>query len=403
MGAKIMKLLTKTSEIKTEFERLMRQYKQYYWITAWASAGFSLFKDLLEKSDRIIKIIVGIHFYQTHPDFIREFISNKNVRFIKQPAGTFHPKLYLFVDSPDKWEAIVGSTNFTAYAFTKNVETDILISNKDPNSASIFKKTMKLIDKTWKEATSFTLVEFENYETACKNTRSKIKSLSGDYGAKKRKAKPLHQVKIINRNWKEFFDDVCKETSYGLDRRLRVIEIANQLFKKTIHFNELQEDERKFIAGLPNKLKMDGAEYWGFFGSMKGAGIFSRKINENDSNISLALDQIPLSSQITRNHYDNFVEHFIRSFSGNYIATATRLLSMKRPDIFICFDSKNKSKLCKDFEIRQSMMDYNRYWDDILEKIFNSDWWLNPVPRNEREKKVSEARAAFLDSLYYEE
>jgi hypothetical protein len=76
---------------------------------------------------------------------------------------------------------------------------------------------------------------------------------------------------------------------------------------------------------------------------------------------------------------------------------------MKRPDIFVCLDSKNSSALCRDFGIKQSEMDHERYWNDIIERIYDSDWWRNPNPLNEKEKKVSEARAAFLDSLYYDE
>ena len=154
---------------------------------------------------------------------------------------------------------------------------------------------------------------------------------------------------------------------------------------------------------MPNKLDIDGAKDWGYFGSMKGAGIFKTKIKANDIIISKALDQIPLSGQITKKHYDNYIKYFTQIFSGNYIATATRLLCMKRPDTFVCFDSKNRSALCKDFGIIQSEMDYERYWDDIVERIYDSDWWQNPNPENENEEKVSEARAAFLDSLYYEE
>ena len=196
---------------------------------------------------------------------------------------------------------------------------------------------------------------------------------------------------------------VRNENHHGLDKRLRVIEIAKNLFYRVAHFNELTEDERKFIAGIPNKLEVDGAKYWGYFGSMKGAGVFKNKIKENDRNISNALDQIPLSGQITKKHYDSYIKHYSRAFSGNYIATATRLLSMKRPDIFVCFDSKNRSALCKDFGIVQSGMDYERYWDDIIERIYDSNWWQNPSPKDEVEEKVSGARAAFLDSLYYEE
>ncbi|MFX5684784.1 hypothetical protein ABTE42_21900, partial [Acinetobacter baumannii] len=77
------------------------------------------------------------------------------------------------------------------------------------------------------------------------------------------------------------------------------------LFESVNHFNELTEDQRKFIAGIPNKLDIAGAEDWGYFGSMKGAGIFKNKIKENDRNVSKALDQIPFAGQITKRHYDN--------------------------------------------------------------------------------------------------
>lgn len=131
---------------------------------------------------------------------------------------------------------------------------------------------------------------------------------------------------MLNRSWDDFMNEARNETSHGLDRRLRVIEIAKNLFDKVDHFNELTEDERKFIAGIPNKLDIDGAENWGYFGSMMGAGIFKNKIKENDRNVSKALDQIPLSGQITKKHYENYIKYFTQTFTGNYIATATRLL-----------------------------------------------------------------------------
>jgi hypothetical protein len=182
-----------------------------------------------------------------------------------------------------------------------------------------------------------------------------------------------------------------------------VLEISKELFFRTTRFADLTAEERKFIAGAPNKLEVKGSEDWGYFGSMKGRGDFNRNIILNDLNISKALDQIPLFGKITRQQYRNFIRFFSKTFPGNYIATATRLLCMKRPDTFVCFDSKNRSRLCKDFRIVQSNMDYDRYWDDIVERILDSDWWLNPKPINEEEEKISEARAAFLDSLYYKE
>ncbi len=168
-------------------------------------------------------------------------------------------------------------------------------------------------------------------------------------------------------------------------------------------FNDLADEERKFIAGIPNKLPVDEDVDWGYFGSMKGSGIYQNRIIENDENISNALDEIPLYGQITKTHYLRFLNHYKKTFDGNYLGTATRLLAMKRPDTFVCLDSKNRSALCKDFKVVLLGLDYERYWDEIIERIYDSNWWLNPKPKNRAETRISNSRAAFLDSMYYVE
>lgn len=397
-----MKLITTTKELEKEFRRLTREYREYYWTTAWAGAQTSLIQELLTEKDRIRKITVGIHFYQTHPDFIETFLNDDRVRFIQQPEGTFHPKLYLFKDE-NRWEVIVGSANFTTEALKRNTEASMLISNNDADSIPVFAKAYRFVNHVWDTAKVFTPNDLKNYRVVWKNQRQKIKSLSGKYGGSKARSKPIYEVFIVNRPWEEFMLRVRAETSHGLSKRLRVIGIAQELFRTHSHYLDMSGDERRFIAGIPNNLEKEGAQDWGFFGSMQGAGIYKNRIIENDSNISAALDQIPLIGQITRSHYENYIEFFSKTFSGNYLATATRLLCMKRPDTFICFDSKNRSALCKDFGITQSGMNYERYWDDVVERIYDSNWWQNPTPRDSVEEQVSSARAAFLDSLYYEE
>ena len=48
-------------------------------------------------------------------------------------------------------------------------------------------------------------------------------------------------------------------------------------------------------------------------------------------------------------------------------------------------------------------MNYERYWTDIIERIFDSEWWMNPNHSNEQDRMISETRAAFLDALYYDD
>lgn len=47
-------------------------------------------------------------------------------------------------------------------------------------------------------------------------------------------------------------------------------------------------------------------------------------------------------------------------------------------------------------------MDNERYWNEIILRVYDSEWWQKPNPKNEMETKISLARSAFLDSLYYE-
>ena len=72
------------------------------------------------------------------------------------------------------------------------------------------------------------------------------------------------------------------------------------MFSSVSHFNELSEDERKFIAGIKNKLNIPGAEEWALFGSMEGAGIYKNKIKNNNKYISLALDHIPKQGVVSK-------------------------------------------------------------------------------------------------------
>jgi len=199
--------------------------------------------------------------------------------------------------------------------------------------------------------------------------------------------------------WKEFVSKIRSEDAHGLDRRLKVIDIAKELFGSVEHFNILESDKRKYIAGVTTKYQED----WRYFGSMIGRGDFVHEITVNNQNISSALDQIPLNGQITKTHYDNFVKYFTKVFSGNYVGVASRLLAMKRPDVFYCITSKNQKRFCKDFNVSRSEINYKGYWDHIIERIYDSEWWLDPIALTKKEQKISDARAAFLDAIYYEE
>lgn len=393
-----MKLIINSKQLEIEFNRLIKKYNSFYWSTAWAGIGSNQFDDLLTNREKIKKIIVGIHFYQTHPEFIETFLNNKKVRFVNQPHGTFHPKLYLFYNTVNDWEILTGSSNFTKEGFSRNTEANTLVSCKDNDSSEFLEMAFKLIDDSWELSKSFSKVELDKYKIIWKNHRPKIKSLSGLYGSNDKTGKSIHEVPVINMTWEEFVSKINKEESHGLDRRIKVINIAKKLFSSKKHFDKLDENERRFIAGIHSNYDND----WAYFGSMIGRGDFAHEIIVNNKDISKSLDQIPLHGQITKSHYINFIKHFKKVFSGNYIGVASRLLAMKRPDVFYCLTSKNQKRFCDDFNVRKSEINYEGYWDHVIERIYDSEWWLNPNVNSKKDQQISNARAAFLDAIYYE-
>ena len=126
--------------------------------------------------------------------------------------------------------------------------------------------------------------------------------------------------------WSEYVQKIQNEHPDKIKGRMDVIREAKILFERGKPFCEFSDEERKFVAGLPSQHVPNS----GHFGSMKGSGIFMKRINENDQHISDALDAIPLQGDVTHEDYRYFVNIFeAAEFDRNMMAPATRLLAMK--------------------------------------------------------------------------
>ena len=215
---------------------------------------------------------------------------------------------------------------------------------------------------------------------------------------------------IMEIDWITYFrcvqsENIDNPNAYNyFAERLEVIRTIRDLFNAEKHFCDFLDNERKFIAGTlgKNQVKQFGKGDSAFFGQMSGRGIFASKIKSNDKKISNALDKIPIKGNITKQNYDSFVEIFKDAFCGNMVRCASRLLAMKRPNFFVCVNSANRVGLKKDFDDIIPDKSFDNYWK-FIQKVHQSEWWKNPTPKTDIEKEVADARAAFLDSIYYDE
>lgn len=392
-----MKLITTNSDLRSNLSRLIKEYKKISFAVAWASAGTEIFGELSTNKNRIQKAVIGTHFYQTHPDVLDAFAESKKVRFILQPRGVFHPKIYIFWNKKH-WEVLMGSANLTAGALTNNAEAMVLISDSDQAPSSLKEDVVKLINSYWDEARSVSKATALSYRALWAREQPALRRLSGQYGQTSKSKAPADSS-VMAMSWTQFLAYVQEDEHHGFEERCELLNQVRNAFQITPHFQEMELGLRKTIAGLPNDLN----NHWGWFGNMRGAGYYHQAVNNNNPNISRALDQIPLNGPVYRECYEAYLAEFVQAFPrGRHgIAIASRLLALKRPDYFVCFNSRNKEGLCQDFGIKPYHMDYNRYWEEIIERITDSVWWNARRPTEALACAVWDGRAAMLDSIFY--
>lgn len=212
--------------------------------------------------------------------------------------------------------------------------------------------------------------------------------------------KSILNVDILNYSWKEYYHIIQNDPYHGFKERLDILDSVNKLFSNNDSFANMSKVDRKIIAGING-----GRSGW--FGSMIGNGKFKNAINENALTLSQAIDQIPLNGKVSKEQFFDYIQTYQSTpqfiDKPNSLATATRLLSMKRPDLFICFNSKNHHKICEDLGIKKSNMTAERYWFDVVQRFYDTAWFNSLEPQADtEEKKAWRSRMALLDCVYYE-
>jgi hypothetical protein len=322
----------------------------------------------------------------------------KGIKYNKDTKNLFHPKIYLFKKDLE-WMIIIGSCNLTRAAFSDNNEVVLMLESKTDKNKGMFEKAYKYILSFWPNACTFSDSELKDYKVAYFKSR---KVISKFYKKIKYNSGKTFDAPIVDLTWKDFSKAVFSEQEpegHTFEKRYKMISTIQKIFLNIKYMHKMKGTQRQAIAGLlPNK---DGIDYrW--FGSMRGNGEFWKQINRNNIRISKALDYIPLKGPVNEEQFNKFVNLFIKAIpnSRRPVATATRLLAMKRPDYFICIDKMNMKKLSKNFAIPKSI-GLNRYWKEIADRIQDSKWWNEKNIKPGKEAKLFKYRAAFLDSLFY--
>lgn len=401
------RLLTGTDDLEKEFRKWCAKAADIRIVTAWATTDCIVYDCLKDARSKISTMVVGLDFYTTSPSFLESF--HAIVRIGKAlEKGTFHPKLYLF-ESGVEFCCIMGSSNFTSGGFASNTELNICIEGE--TSDAFYGKIQTFTKDQEDRSNTITAPEIADYRDQferLKTSRARLAKFkpSGEAKAKAQAVRVRESTGValpaqLNKTWPEFIEillagersgRVTGSTKYQ-PGYLPTVERCGEIFQKFGRLRNMPLADRQFVAGT--------TKGGGWFGDMRVAGKFVNRVNDDPSSIDAALDHVPRTGMMATDAFKAFAENYRWERAG--VGTASRLLAMKRPDLFICIDSKNRSDIAQVFDVAaSSLQTFEGYWG-LIQRVWHCPWWRAAAPKLALHRRVWAARVALLDSLYYDE
>jgi hypothetical protein len=389
---------------------LIDEHDELHWAVAWGS-DMPLASRLVANAAKFRNVTFGVAFCQTDPDLVDRLVGLKNCYVATRFAGgTYHPKIYVF-RSGSRISAVVGSANFTNGGLHRNLESAVLLEGTAQNPA--LRDLLTFAERSADFGEPVTPEYAAAYRLAWKRAARMPKPPRDPAIPKKRSVSAASSSSLVSMSWKEFTAEVAKSRHHDVPRSLALLRVAQTWLNSAPSFHDLERLQRKAIAGVIGESQKSGDQdyqhadldrEWGWFGSMRGMGDFANRIEENDRYLARALDSIPQKGVVQRDHYDRFAELFVKAFRNSHrtggVPTASRLLAMKRPDVFLCVSKPNKTEAARRMGFAKSTLTLENYWERVIEVLQASDWYNVDKPEDS-DGPLWECRAAMLDAILY--
>ncbi len=405
-------VLTDPEDVRQVLRELCDWSEHLYMAYAWATSekGKAEHWRSLDIS-KVRRAAIGVSFARTEPNALRKLATRRGVLRVNSGKRTdplFHPKVIVGCKG-GLGRALVGSSNFTAGGFSKNTELNVLLDGQVDDEP--IRSLLQFIEREWSAARRLEADDEEwfNWYEAWHKQEKKTQPRPP------KKKQPPQQPSVVdesdlNISWDEYFRLVSAQ--HG-DRRppdadepiyvfpqgdgnsyLEEIEACVAAFRRWPRFSSMPEAVRHRILGFP------GGDSWGYLGRMRGA--HRARVMEQSRLISRYLSHIPLEGDVTRDDLARYL-HIWKGSDESVdkigMATATRLLSVKRPDLFFSLNTRgNVPGIRRVFGHAPFATEgYIR----LSERIWSLPWYNSEEPKDPLEARVWAARVAMLDALVY--
>ena len=117
---------------------------------------------------------------------------------------------------------------------------------------------------------------------------------------------------------------------------------------------------------------------------------------------------IPDTDEVTFTHYQAFVEAFLDLYQQHLpeekasLSIASRLLAMKRPDVFVALSNSKFDPISLGLGITKlNNSSFQDYWFELITTLRETPWYKSELPEGEVEAKLWQYRAVLLDCFMY--
>jgi hypothetical protein len=335
--------------------------------------------------EKVKKAVIGDEFAQTEPWVLRQLLAMGELR-IGRCQGTFHPKLYIGYRGA-RARAIVGSANLTAAAFSTNAEISVLLEGSSS-------------DERMKALADFHRAQWTNGE--------KIDSDWIDAYELKWKLRPLvnrsvwrvNSIDDLRMSWHRYYSVLLSQEDRTPVIRIfqdhpsyqRELDNTLDIFMRHPRFSEIPPEERRILMGLRGKSS-------GLIGSMDAARDAKEIVKTTPATIGRYLDLIPMDGDVPIALVEEVVRGLL-AIKGVKLAVATRLLTVKRPDIFVSVNNGSKPKLKR--VMGGGALLKAEHYVDLLKLIWATDWYRSPAPVDAQQRSAWQRRVGLLDAIFYQ-
>ncbi|WP_147477300.1 phospholipase D family protein [Corallococcus sp. AB038B] len=393
-------VLASTADTMDALRRLVAWASDIDLVYAWASsAGGTAEHWKCLPLERVRRAVIGIHFAQTEPQVLVELGNAKVLRVIEDTSGVFHPKL-LVGRRGGQVRALWGSSNFTRGGFHGNTELNVLFEgDAQCNAAGTL---LSFVDAAWHDPRAFTpsaawlAAYHELYESRPKPPIKKA--------PQPLPANAAVCLGDLSCDWAGYYALIARQERRALANgfEIRVFdhpdgsylgeaEACREAFHRWPAFASMPEDERKLVAGW-------GRDTTGYFGRMQGAGYFKQLTTDSPKQLGRFLDAVPVRGRVSHDVVEAYLDGVL-ALRGVGLGAATRLLAMKRPDVFLSVNNANRRRLWQVFgTVPTSATTYVKF----LDTLWSFPWFAASRPLVPVEARVWRCRIALLDTLLYE-